>query len=70
MDDGIEVEQEVDRRWLAAVPDLPRVLADGTTINRAQSKAEVLALRVLAERLENRESEALPIRIRLAAAAA
>jgi len=53
MDYTIAVEQEADGRWLAEVPELPGVLAYGETVNQAQSKAEVLALRVLAERLEN-----------------
>jgi predicted RNase H-like HicB family nuclease len=69
MDYTIEVEQEADGRWLAEVPELPGVLAYGTTMNQAQSKAEALALRVLAERLESQESQPQAIRIHLAAAA-
>ena len=41
-----------DGRWLAEVPELPGVLAYGATVDEAVAKAEVLALRVLAERLE------------------
>ena len=48
----IEHEREEDGRWLAEVPELPGVLAYGATADEAMSKAEVLALRVLAERLE------------------
>lgn len=70
MDYTIEVEQEADGRWLAEVSQLPGVLAYGATMNQAQSKAEALALRVLADRLENHESTAVSIRIHLAAAAA
>ena len=51
MDYTIEVEQEADGRWLAEVPELPGVLAYGATVDEAQSRAETLALRVLAERL-------------------
>lgn len=69
MDYTIEVEQEADGRWLAEVPELPGVLAYGATMNQAQSKAEALALRVLAERLESQESQPQAIRIHLAAAA-
>ena len=47
----IENEQEEDGRWLAAVPELPSVLAYGATAEEAMTKAEVLALRVIAERL-------------------
>ena len=54
----IEHEREEDGRWLAEVPELPGVLAYGATLNEAVAKAEVLALRVLAERLEHNESGA------------
>lgn len=52
----IEHEKEEDGRWLAEVPELPGVLAYGVTAQDAMAKAEVLALRVLAERLEHNES--------------
>ena len=52
----IEHEQESDGRWLAEVPELPGVLAYGTTAQEAMAKAEALALRVLAERLEHNEA--------------
>ena len=45
------IEQEEDGRWLAAGPELPGVLAYGATVEEAMAKAEVLALRVIAERL-------------------
>ena len=59
----IEQEQESDGRWLAEVLELPGVLAYGTTSLEAVSKAEVLALRVIAERLENNESRPFAINI-------
>ena len=46
----IENEQEEDGRWLAAVSELPGV-AYGATAEEAMAKAELLALRVIAERL-------------------
>ena len=49
----IEHEREEDGRWLAEVPELPGVLAYGATAAEAMAKAEVLALRVLAERLQD-----------------
>jgi predicted RNase H-like HicB family nuclease len=52
MNYNIEYEREEDGRWIAEVPQLPGVLAYGTTANEAMTKAEALALRVLAERLE------------------
>lgn len=64
----IEHEREEDGRWLAEVPELPGVLAYGASPEEAMSKAEVLALRVLAERLEHGESGPHPISIAIAAA--
>ena len=64
----IEHEREEDGRWLAEVPELPGVLAYGATADEAMAKAEVLALRVLAERLEHNEAKPQPISIRIAAA--
>ena len=52
----IEVEQEADGRWLAEVRELPGVLAYGTTRQESMERAEALALRVLADRLEHGES--------------
>lgn len=56
MNFSIEFEQEQDGRWLAEVPELPGVLAYGVTAEDAMAKAEILALRILAERLEHGES--------------
>ena len=52
----IEHEREEDGRWLAEVPELPCALAYGATQDEAMAKVEVLALRVLAERLEHDET--------------
>ncbi|MEB3167985.1 MAG: type II toxin-antitoxin system HicB family antitoxin [Synechococcaceae cyanobacterium] len=57
----LECEQEVDGCWIAELPELPGVLAFGSSSADAMSKAEVLALRVMADRLENRESEPVSI---------
>jgi len=65
----IEHEQEQDGRWLAEVPQLPGVLVYGATAEEAMVKAETLALRVLAERLETGECRPEPITITIAAAA-
>ena len=64
----IEHEREDDGRWLAEVPELPGVLAYGSTLHEAMAKAEVLALRVLAERLENNEAGPQSISIAVPAA--
>ena len=59
-------EREEDGRWLAEVPELPGVLAYGATEQEAMAKAQVLALRVLAERLEHNETGPQPISIAVA----
>ena len=52
----IEVEREEDGRWMAEVPDLAGVLAYGESRDQAIARAEALALRVLADRLEHAEA--------------
>jgi predicted RNase H-like HicB family nuclease len=52
----LECEREEDGRWLAEVAQLPGVLAYGRSSEEALAKAEALALRVLAERLEQAEA--------------
>jgi predicted RNase H-like HicB family nuclease len=64
----LECELEEDGRWLAEEPQLPGVLAYGVSADEAMSKAEILALRVLAERLEHGESRPHSISIDIAAA--
>ena len=65
---SIETEREADGRWIAEVPELPGVMAYGTTEDEAMTKAEALALRVVAERLENGESKPIAFNITLPAA--
>jgi predicted RNase H-like HicB family nuclease len=48
----IEIEHEDDGRWIAEIPQLPGVLAYGATSDEASTRAELLALRVLAELLD------------------
>lgn len=52
----VETEQEQDGRWLAEIPQLPGVMTYGASRAEAISRAEALALRVLADRLEHGES--------------
>ena len=51
----VEVEREDDGRWLAEVPALPGAMAYGATEGEAVRRAQALALRVLADRLEHGE---------------
>ena len=56
MNFSIECGEEVDGRWIAEIPQLPGVLCYGQTAEEAMAKAEVLALRTMAERIEQNES--------------
>ena len=53
---SIEIERESDGRWIAEVPDLPGVLAYGTSEQEAKARVQALALRVVADRLEHGEA--------------
>ena len=63
----IETEREDDGRWLAEVPELAGVLAYGRTEDEAAAKAEALALRVMAERLDAGETKPVAFSIALPA---
>ena len=67
MDYSLQVEQEEDGRWLAEVPELPGVLAYGVSSDEATVRAETLALRVIADRMERGEAGPQSIRLLLAA---
>jgi predicted RNase H-like HicB family nuclease len=51
----IEIEREEDGRWIAEVTDLPGVMVYGATRDEAIARAEALALRAIADRLEHGE---------------
>lgn len=63
-----ETEQESDGRWLAEVPELAGAMAYGATELEAVGRAEALALRVLAERIEHGEVAPMAVRVVVAAA--
>jgi predicted RNase H-like HicB family nuclease len=52
----IETERETDGRWIAEVVELPGVLAYGSSRDEAVAHVQALALRVVADRLENDEA--------------
>ncbi len=64
----IEHEREEDGRWLAEVRELPGVLVYGRSREEATAKAQALALRVLAERLDHGEGVPGLVSISFAAA--
>jgi predicted RNase H-like HicB family nuclease len=51
----IEIEREDDGRWIAEIPALSGVMAYGSTEDEAVAHVKALALRVIADRLENGE---------------
>ena len=63
-----EIEQEEDGRWIAEIAELPGVMAYGSTLKEAKVKVQALALRVLAERLEQGEADSKLLSISFSAA--
>ena len=49
----IEVAREEDGRWITEIPELPGVLVYGASREEAIVRAQVLALRVMADRIEH-----------------
>ena len=64
----IELERETDGRWIAEVVELPGVLAYGSSQDDAIARVQALALRVVADRLENAEAGREYLNISFAAA--
>ncbi len=60
---NIEYDREEDGRWIAEVLELPGVLVYGVSKEEATAKAEALALRVIAERIEHGEAVPVPMNI-------
>ena len=63
----IETEQEQDGRWIAEITDIPGVLAYGPTKEQAERNAFALALRVIADDVEN-SSQSVPQSIQVTCA--
>lgn len=64
----IEIDQEEDGRWIAEIPDLPGVMVYGRTETEAISRVEALALRVVADRIEEAGTSSLTMTVSFAAA--
>jgi len=62
----IEFEREDDGRWIAEIPALPGVMAYGASKTEAESKVEAMALRVIADRMD--QDMATMSQVRFAAA--
>lgn len=57
----IEIEREVDGRFLASVPALPGVMAYGSAEAEAVRKVKAIALQVLADMIESGEEVPSPL---------
>jgi predicted RNase H-like HicB family nuclease len=64
----IETDLEEDGRWIAAVPSMPGVYVYGITKEEALQRVQALALRVIADRLENGELSPGPTSVTFVAA--
>ena len=49
----IETEREDDGRWIAEVVEIAGAMAYGSTREQAAARAQAIALRILADRLEH-----------------
>jgi predicted RNase H-like HicB family nuclease len=54
----VETDREDDGRWIAEVAELPGVMAYGASRDEAVTRAQALALRLVADRFDH--GEALP----------
>jgi len=50
----VEIEREDDGRWIAEIPELPGVMVYGNSKDEVTSRVEALALRVVADQIEER----------------
>ena len=64
----VEFERENDGRWRAEILELPGVLAYGQKSDEAIARAQALALRAVADRLEHAEGTPEFLNIHFAAA--
>lgn len=63
----IESDRENDGRVLAFVPDLPGIMAYGSTEDEAVRKVKSIALQVLADMVESGEDVPGPLKVLFAA---
>lgn len=58
---NIETEREDDGRWIAEVPTVPGALVYGASREQAISRVQALALRILADRIDQGEALLAPV---------
>ena len=59
----VEIEREDDGRWIADVLEIPGAMAYGASADEALAKAQALALRVIADRIEHGECPRGPLSV-------
>lgn len=59
---AVDFDREEDGRWIADVPELPGVMAYGDSKEDALAKVQALALRVLADFIEENGSPQTEVR--------
>jgi predicted RNase H-like HicB family nuclease len=64
----VETEREDDGRWIAEIVDVPGVLAYGATEKEAMASAQAIALRVLADRIEQQKEPTDTVTVSIEAA--
>jgi predicted RNase H-like HicB family nuclease len=64
----VETELDADGRWIAEIVDVPGVLAYGETEKEAIASAQALALRVLADRIEEQKEPTETVTVSIEAA--
>ena len=64
----IETERETDGRWIAEIVGVPGVMAYGATEKEAMASAQALALRVLADRIEQEKEPTETVTVSIEAA--
>jgi predicted RNase H-like HicB family nuclease len=64
----VETELESDGRWIAEIVDVPGVMAYGSTEKEAIAAAQALALRVLADRIEQEKEPTETVTVSIEAA--
>ena len=63
----VEIDREDDGRILASVPDLPGVMAYGSTEDEVVRKVRSIALQLLADMIESGEDVPGPLKVLFAA---
>ena len=57
----IEFDREEDGRWIAEVLEIPGALAYGATRDEAATRAQTIALRTIADRMDDGEIGTPPL---------